>query len=826
MEEHMSHKFPRRNFCLGSLSAAVAAQQMPAPGAQHENTASAEPPKELFRTARPVWPRGRETEKNLFAGFRAVFDLPASREAVLRIVASTVYRVFVNGRFRGYGPARGPHGYYRVDHLDLTSGLVAGRNLVAIEVAGYNVNTYDVLDQPSFLQAEIEVDGQVVASTAGSGKRFEAGILKCRVEKVQRYSFQRPFIEIYRMDPSSEDWRGNAAAPFETVACEALAAKNLIPRRAPYPDYALRQPARHVAKGDLETGVAVARLWKDRSLTMIGSKFFGYPESELAEIPSLDLQKVASRNVTAIDKAYAWEDAIALGTNQFHIFDFGTNLSGFFGARVAVSKPVRLYFTFDEILRNGDVDFKRLGCVNAVEYHLAPGTYELECFEPYTLKVLKAMVLEGECSLDHVYLREYVNPDVWKAHFSASDSGLNRLFAAGRETYRQNAVDLFTDCPSRERGGWLCDSYFTGRVEPWLSGHNNVEKAFLENFLLPDKFAHLPEGMLPMCYPADHNNGQFIPNWALWFVLELEEYLGRSNDQRIVDAARPRVTRLFEYFKRFRNSDGLLEKLESWVFIEWSKANDFVQDVNYPSNMLYAAALAAAGRMYGVPEWRDEAGKVRDVIRRQSFDGEFFVDNALRRNGVLTPTHNRTETCQYYAFYLDTATPETHGKLWEILRDKFGPARKEKGLYPEIYPANSFIGNVLRLELLSRAALSRQIVEETRAYLLYMADRTGTLWENVGDYASLNHGFASHVVNVLYRDVLGLNRVDAVRKTVHLRFTDTSLAWCEGRVPVPGGAVLLRWEKENGAIAYKLEAPAGYAVTVDNHSGAPLSEKA
>ena len=67
------------------------------------------------------------------------------------------------------------------------------------------------------------------------------------------------------------------------------------------------------------------------------------------------------------------------------------------------------------------------------------------------------------------------------------------------------------------------------------------------------------------------------------------------------------------------------------MFVEWSEANDFVQDVNYPSNMLYAGALAAAGRMYGLPELTAKAEKIRETIRRQSFDGEFFVDNAVRR---------------------------------------------------------------------------------------------------------------------------------------------------------------------------------------------------
>jgi len=98
-----------------------------------------------------------------------------------------------------------------------------------------------------------------------------------------------------------------------------------------------------------------------------------------------------------------------------------------------------------------------------------------------------------------------------------------------------------------------------------------------------------------MCYPADHYDGNYIPNWALWFVMQLEEYNARSGDRATIDALQPRVLRLFEFFRQYENEDGLLEKLPSWVFVEWSAAAQFVQDVNYPSNMLYAGALTAAG---------------------------------------------------------------------------------------------------------------------------------------------------------------------------------------------------------------------------------------
>jgi len=123
---------------------------------QDGNTAG----KVLFCSARPIWPKGRQTEKNLFVGFRAGFKRPKSGAAVLRITGSSVYRIFLNGDFLGHGPARGPHGYWRVDQWPLKD-LRAAENVLAIEVAGYNVNSYYLLDQPSFIQAEIVAEGKV-----------------------------------------------------------------------------------------------------------------------------------------------------------------------------------------------------------------------------------------------------------------------------------------------------------------------------------------------------------------------------------------------------------------------------------------------------------------------------------------------------------------------------------------------------------------------------------------------------------------------------------------------------------------------------------------
>ena len=796
----------RRAFCVALLALAGCTSAV--------DSKTAKPAAVSFLSAQPVWLEGREKEKNLFVGFRATVDGKAAENAVVRMTGATVCRLFVNGEFLGYGPARGPHGFDRVDEWTLKGRCKPGANVIAIEVAGYNANSYYHLDQPSYLQAEVVSGTKVLASTAGAGAAFEAQALGSRVQKVQRYSFQRTFSEVYSLKTASDAWRTGGAFQAQKLAVRPQLP--LLERIAPYPDFQLRRPVREVFAGTVKNNPGkVVR--GDRSITGVGPDYAGFPEAELATIPLYEVQRLETATQERVDRPVGPQGRFAFANGQFRIFEFERNNSGFIGSTVRCDAPARVYFVFDEILSGEDVSITRYNCANVVTYDLTEaGTYRLESFEPYELKYLKVLVTGGACEVSDLCFREYVNSAAGRAAFTSSDEALNRIFEAARETFKQNAVDVFTDCPGRERAGWLCDSFFIGRVAADLCGNTDMERLFFQNFLLPPAFAHLPEGMLPMCYPSDHNNGNYIPNWAMWFVVQLEEYLQRSGDRATVDALRPRVLALLEFFKKYKNSDGLLEKLPAWVFVEWSHANKLVQDVNYPSNMTYAEVLACAARMYNLPALQAEADAMRATIRKQSFDGTFFVDNAKRQpDGTLKLSGERTETCQYYAFFFHTATPQTHAALWETLRADFGPERKQTKKHPEIHFANAFIGNYLRLELLSQQSLSAQILNETKGYFLKMADLTGTLWENDTPTASCCHGFASHVERMYYRDVLGVRSIDAVNRKVALGFADVPLQTCSGVIPVGAGAVKVSWRKADGTFFYRVAVPKGFAVTVD-----------
>lgn len=695
---------------------------------------------ESFEKAVPVWAEGRAAETNLYLSFRQVFDGSKAKKAAIRLAASTNFRLKMNGEFVGHGPSVCAHGFYRIDEYDLTPWMKEGQNVLSVEVAGYNVDSYYLLKQPSFLQAELLVDGKVVASTGDDS--FQAYELKFRRSESGKLSFQRATAEDWNLTPDYLEWTTNPDWTGNAVKLEKQEAKNLLRRGCPYPDYSV-----HAA----------------------------------CEI-----------NPT--------------------LFKFQTNSSGFLGFTIHVTEQTHLRVNFDEILNpEGHVNSGRLGFDARVIYDLAPGDYTLESFEPYTMQYVEFLVESGQATVGYVYMRDYCGSAVTRAKFQSDNEVLNRLFEAARETHRQNAVDVFMDCPSRERAGWLCDSYFSSRVAFDMAGHTQIEHNFLENFLLPDSFPEVDPGMLPMCYPSDHYNHNHIPNWAMWFVMELEEYLHRSGDRALIDQARKRVYELVDYFKPFLNEDGLLEHLTRWVFIEWSDAANFTQDVNYPSNMLYASMLEVIGKLYDDAELLAQAEQVRETVRKQSYDGRFFCDNAVRQeDGTLKRTDNHTEACQYYAFYLKTATPDLYPELWKRLCEEFGPIRHTDNRYPDVPFANAFIGNYLRLEALSQQGLSKQLLSECIAEYTKMANLTGTLWENMGTYASCNHGFAAHIEHVLLRDILGVYDVSPTEKTVTLRFIDAGLKHCKGVIPVGNEDITVEWFCTDGKFEYNVDLPRGW----------------
>ena len=673
-----------------------------------------------------VWGKGLLKEKNILLGFQ--YSFIAEENDRLELAASNLYRLFINGELVGYGPARAAHGYSRLDTYSLSA--YAGKPVkIGVEVYSANVNTYYTVEEPPFFAAELYRGETLIADAS----RFVAYRDTSRVQKTRRFSFQRTFSEVYRLE---------ANPAYTIVETEFVPMNKLLPRHVSYPTL---EP---LSGSQVESGAvtldATVPFYQDRAYNELDQVLYkGFYPEELEEDAPTELAGI---------RFHPGEDQRLLTPLTYRTFDFSRSLTGFFSMTAASVEGATLYILFDEALTEGVVNPFRNRCCNIIKYTLSPGFHDILTFEANTARYASVVCTAGQADVFGFSMVRYENPDVLPLR-DYGDTELNAIVAAAANSFAQNAVDILTDCPSRERAGWLCDSYFSGRAEAFFTGKNLVEKSFLENYALYTTRPGLPEKMLPMCYPADQYHGKYIPNWSMWYILELRDYVARTGDTAMKDLSEEKVRGLVEYFKKYENEYGLLENLDGWIFVEWSKCNqkDYVAGLNFPSNMLWAAALEAAAALYGWSALAEKAAAMKENIRKLSWNGEFFEENMIRgEDGQLQRTGHTTETCQYYAFYFGTATPETYPALWEKLRTVFGPGRDAEKIYPTVYPSNAIVGNYLRLELLLEKGYHSQVLQECKAFFSQMAALTGTLWEHSRLSSSLNHGFAS--IAALYID--------------------------------------------------------------------------
>lgn len=649
-----------------------------------------------------IWAKNKKVNDCL------VFEINVKKECdALKLCAVDSYQVFFDDVFVCYGPSRVAAGYTRPAILS-----VAGVDRVTVKVLSYGKPCYSCDYQAPFFGAEIYCGVQIKYSA----KNFKCFRQDYRKTNMPRFSRQRGFTEGYNYTVNT----------VQAVECEDVCSPIVLQERV-FP----------CAYLDIEPRLANK------------SRFGGFNSVKKAGWEKLPAYAPAE------DEFLVEKDFLEKVYNAFS-YDYILEVehTGFFGLDITADEETEVFCVFEEYLNEGKWDFKRNNCNDFIVLKIPKGKTEFLSMEPYAIKYIKII------SLKQIELQPYVKTcenNFKKCVQVVGDKKIVDIFNSAENTFRQNAVDIFMDCPGRERAGWLCDSFFMAKAERLFTGNNNIEKDFLYNFIIAD-CKEIPGKMVPMCFPSEHDDNKYIPNWAMWFVIEIEDYFLRTDDKNFVKLAKPKVYGIIQFFQKYLNEYGLLENLQSWVFLEWSIANDpeYIKGVNFPSNMLYAYMLEKAGRLYNDLKLIEQGQNICKNIIKLSYNGQFFTDNAVRQEGKLVRCDNHiSETCQYYALFTGICPDQT---FINTIKEQFGPLRKE-GCYEYIGKSNAFIGNFLRLFWLFDQGEYDRILNEYVDYFYEMASKTGTLWEKNAPTASCNHGFASAMAVVFLGCLCGYKTV-------------------------------------------------------------------
>lgn len=677
----------------------------------------------------------------------------------MALSAISTFRVFLNGEFLFGGPSRTGRGYSIIHKKDL---FLRKGDCLCVDVCNYRINAFFPIKEDGFFACALCLPtGEKIATS----EDFSVYELTDRLEKTERMSFQRSFTEAYDACVCrSEHYLGEEI--FPKLSAIKVKGNILTENQIPRCDWSTESAQAFLERGTISFDDGETPL-KQFVFDRIDEQVQGYKKSDLDISLNDELLKMRYT-------AQKGTDEKTLQENEYFTYAFARNFTGYIQTELSVEEDCELYLTFDELLwtetyenpafeplnKGGALPlfFNRMHVCQAVYFRLKKGKYRLTTSELYTLKYLRFSLTKGKICLQNTpKILLCQNDGAYRLSFFVADEKLQTVYDAGVHTLAQNTQDLPTDCPGRERAGWLCDSFFIARAENLFCGENRSEENFFRCFLTEENYPYIPNGMFPMCYPADHNDGTFIPNWGMWLMLEVYDHAKRTGKREFIQLFKEKFYRCLRYFEGFENEDGLLEKLDGWVFVEWSKCNDLIGDINYPTNMLYYAILRETAKCYDDGILLEKAKKLRQTIIEKSFDGLLFRERSVKENGGYTTPADYTETCQYYAFFLGLATEKEFPQTYALAFDKATPTGEELHLEQGIlHKANTFIGNILRFSYLAETERYTQLLDEITDYFYPMAIRTGTLWESRFSHCSCNHGFTAIVSEWILKAVSGI----------------------------------------------------------------------
>lgn len=689
-----------------------------------------------------VWAEGQKNQMN--RAFAFVLDLGKKQMGEICLSAASCYKVIADGKLMGFGPNRTAHGYARAAVYPFNA------QYITVEVQSHFVPNFCWVKREPFFACVLKTE---------SGKEYFAEDFNCfalsdRVQKVRRYSFQRGFCETYINEKDRTAlYFCKPQNAFPRVKTEKAELPHLLPSETLNPALSEIFAEKVIDSGYCKTSPEIA-VYVDRTETLIGTVIEGFKRGEWQDCSTDEISRI-----TYLSGAKS-------GDYAYETLDFSRIVTGIVEVEIIAGNAGEVFFAFDEILSGEKLKTIkpfRGGTANVFKWTVKKaGVYNLSAFEPYAFRYANVITSAGVKA--NVKVRAYENPEAGKMLFECDDKKIEQIMEAARHTFAHNAVDLLTDCPSRERAGWLSDSFFSSVAERVFTGDNKVERAFLQNYILADKSGH-PKGMIPRCYPADYyEEDGFIPNWSLWYILEIYKYFTQYGYDETVEKSRANVEGILNYFVDFENEFGVLEDLKGWIFVEWSAANnsDHVNGINVPSNACYYASLLAAAKVYGIKGLKEKAEKVKDYLLKNAYVDGFFVDNLIRNEkGDIIPTENYTETCQYYMFFFKCADKHTHKELFDKMLNEYGKSDSSASggnpVKKQLTPSNMIYGVYMRLELLMREQKRVELLNECVRYFYDMTQKTGTLWENNTASASCDHGFASYVSRFIIYALFGFD---------------------------------------------------------------------
>ncbi|QCR24693.1 alpha-L-rhamnosidase C-terminal domain-containing protein [Pontibacter sp. SGAir0037] len=545
--------------------------------------------------------------------FRRSFNLPSTPDSfIVHVTADNRYRLFVNGKAVGSGPARGDKMHWSYDTYNLAPYLKVGDNVLAAQV--WHMGRYRPMAQMTMGPASLLVQGnserEAIANT--NSKNWKV---------IQNTGF-RPYPVTSQMVLNQY---------YATGACDSLLATH-YPwswETAAYNDQAWLRPQQirgaipaHFAAGYGEAEGSLV----PRSIPMI--------EEKLQRIPKL----IRSEGIKADDGFLKGKRPLVIPPHaratilldQSHLTTAYPELwvSGGKGSSIDIAYAESLY---DGNMKKGnrnETAGKRL-----YGYHDAfqPDGGHNRSFRPLWYRTYRYIELTittqaAPLSLNDFYGMFTAYPFTENAAFASNDPLHQKIWEVGWRTARLCANETYYDTPYYEQLQYIGDT----RIQALISLHVAGDDRLMRNALVQFHYSRLPEGLTQSRYPTDQV--QIITPFSLYWVDMVHDYHTFRKDDAFVQQFLPGIQTVLSWFENRLNQNKMLSNLSWWNFVDWAPQFDRgvpkgAEDAQGTSiiTLQYVYALDRAAELFQyhkaqAQHYKALAGTIRAAVYQQCFD--------------------------------------------------------------------------------------------------------------------------------------------------------------------------------------------------------------
>ncbi len=491
--------------------------------------------------------------------FRKQFEVKDTPQSFqIYVSADNRYKLFVNEKLVGLGPAKGDIAHWNYDILDIAPYLKQGKNTIAAKVW----NEAEV--SPEF-QFSVKTGFLIQGNSSESQTVNTDNSWKC----TQDSSYQPIVVNDYT--PNNYE-KTSVRGYYVAGSGEKIDMKQHIKNweKSDFDDTHWKKAQTFAPAIPQNTvGLDAGNSWRLQPNTL--------PQMEMTLQRFSALRKAEGVAVSESFPKAKTTITIPANTNATLLLDLTFLTNAYPTLIFSNGKDSKLTLTYSEALyTKNQAGSEEKGNRNEIEGKIMIGRKDIilsdgsqnQAFTPLAYRTFRYVEIKIDTKNEPLELVDIFStftgfPFELKAKLNTDKVEFQKIMDIGWRTARLCAHETYMDCPYYEQLQYIGDT----RIQAMVTLFNTGDDRMVKNALNLIDNSRKPEGITASRYPSV--NQQIIPTFSLWYIGMLHDYMMYGSDSAFIANKLHGSRQILHYFENFRDKDGSLKNLPNWFFVDW-----------------------------------------------------------------------------------------------------------------------------------------------------------------------------------------------------------------------------------------------------------------